>query len=210
MSEMNNSWITKQLSGLSTSFFVINSMGWLGILAFNIITRHPYLETLDQYLGLSSFYVVGYIVSFVVRFAYKRIEVQTNNIAKLGIIVLIISYIFGTIWFWADLGVSILMFGYDRYQQVFAFPNYLIRTFLPWLIMLVWGSLYFIVKFWRQWVVEKNKAREAEILLQESELKLLRYQVNPHFLFNSLNSIRALTLKDPSLVRGMVTELSEF
>ena len=58
---------------------------------------------------------------------------------------------------------------------------------------------------------EKN-AREArlETLIKETELKMLRSQINPHFLFNSLNSISSLTVTDPEKARTMVIKLSDF
>jgi two-component system LytT family sensor kinase len=60
-------------------------------------------------------------------------------------------------------------------------------------------------------LAEKN-AREArlESLVKETELKMLRSQINPHFLFNSLNSISSLTITDPEKARTMVIKLSEF
>lgn len=58
---------------------------------------------------------------------------------------------------------------------------------------------------------EKN-AREArlETIVKETELKMLRSQINPHFLFNSLNSISSLTVTDPEKARTMVVKLSDF
>jgi two-component system, LytTR family, sensor kinase len=58
---------------------------------------------------------------------------------------------------------------------------------------------------------EKN-AKEArlESLIKETELKMLRSQINPHFLFNSLNSISSLTVTDPEKARLMVVKLSDF
>jgi hypothetical protein len=58
---------------------------------------------------------------------------------------------------------------------------------------------------------EKN-AKEArlESLVKETELKMLRSQINPHFLFNSLNSISSLTITDPEKAREMVIKLSDF
>jgi len=58
---------------------------------------------------------------------------------------------------------------------------------------------------------EKN-AKEArlESLVKETELKMLRSQINPHFLFNSLNSISSLTITNPEKAREMVIKLSEF
>ena len=57
---------------------------------------------------------------------------------------------------------------------------------------------------------QKEKAREATTLAQQAQLQMLRYQLNPHFLFNSLNSIRAMILNEPERARQIVTELSEF
>src|SRR5436305_12810445 len=54
------------------------------------------------------------------------------------------------------------------------------------------------------------QATEARILARDAELKALKAQVNPHFLFNSLNSVSALTSIDPSKAREMCILLSEF
>jgi len=60
--------------------------------------------------------------------------------------------------------------------------------------------------------LSEKKAREAQLesLVKETELKMLRSQINPHFLFNSLNSISSLTITDPEKARDMVVKLSEF
>lgn len=55
-----------------------------------------------------------------------------------------------------------------------------------------------------------ESSQKAEILSREAELKALKAQVNPHFLFNSLNSISALTTIDPAKARQMCIALSDF
>ncbi len=63
-------------------------------------------------------------------------------------------------------------------------------------------------------IEESNKAevrvQETSILARDAELKALKAQVNPHFLFNSLNSISALTSADPAKAREMCILLAEF
>jgi LytS/YehU family sensor histidine kinase len=54
------------------------------------------------------------------------------------------------------------------------------------------------------------RALQAGILAREAELKALKAQVNPHFLFNSLNSISALTSVDPARARDMCVLLADF
>ena len=56
----------------------------------------------------------------------------------------------------------------------------------------------------------ESKEGELRILAQDAELRALRAQLNPHFLFNSLNSISALTTLDPARARSMCILLSDF
>jgi two-component system sensor histidine kinase AlgZ len=65
--------------------------------------------------------------------------------------------------------------------------------------------------------VEASRARQLEtrelqtrLMAQQAELRMLRTQVDPHFLFNSLNSVSALTTIDPGAARAMVLELAAF
>jgi hypothetical protein len=55
-----------------------------------------------------------------------------------------------------------------------------------------------------------ESSRRAELLARDAELKALKAQINPHFLFNSLNSISALTSIDPARAREMCIHLSDF
>jgi Histidine kinase len=70
--------------------------------------------------------------------------------------------------------------------------------------------LYFGIEYWRQAADEKEKTRRAVALAHQARLQMLRYQLNPHFLFNALNSIRGMILEDPRRSREMVTELADF
>jgi two-component system sensor histidine kinase AlgZ len=56
----------------------------------------------------------------------------------------------------------------------------------------------------------ESKALELQVLAREAELKALRAQIDPHFLFNSLNSINALVMTDPSAARRMCVLLADF
>jgi sensor histidine kinase YesM len=70
------------------------------------------------------------------------------------------------------------------------------------LVMLLWSALYFSVTKVRQ-------LRQATALLHRTELDALLSQLNPHFLFNAINNIRALILEDPERARTMLATLSD-
>jgi hypothetical protein len=78
------------------------------------------------------------------------------------------------------------------------------------LILAFFSLLYFAVDYWQQYTEQLAKAHQAAALAQQAQLQMLRYQLNPHFLFNALNSIRAMIVEDQGRARQMVTELAEF
>jgi two-component system LytT family sensor kinase len=61
-------------------------------------------------------------------------------------------------------------------------------------MLLMWCSLYFSIKQWQQSSMEKERLLRTESELREARLLALRYQLNPHFLFNSLNAVSTLVL----------------
>jgi hypothetical protein len=77
-------------------------------------------------------------------------------------------------------------------------------------VLLAWSALYLGIKHWQDLQEERERTLRATALATEAQLEMLRYQLQPHFLFNSLNSLRALIAEDPSRAREMVTELAEF
>ena len=79
-----------------------------------------------------------------------------------------------------------------------------------WFKALGLAVLLLIVKHLYDYQLQKRNALQATALANLAQLKLLRYQMNPHFLFNAHNSIRSMILIDKERAWQMVTELSEF
>ena len=75
-------------------------------------------------------------------------------------------------------------------------PWHALVTVWAWsfFILFMWCSLYFSIKQWQQSSMEKERLLRAESELREARLLALRYQLNPHFLFNSLNAVSTLVL----------------
>lgn len=73
-----------------------------------------------------------------------------------------------------------------------------------------WSGVYFGIKYWQKWQTEQENSLQANFLADKAQLEVLRYQLNPHFLFNALNSIRASVDEDSNRAKQMITQLSEF
>lgn len=97
--------------------------------------------------------------------------------------------------------------------------------FSSFLVYLCWTALYFGNKYYYQAQVEFEKGKAAEATTREEQLKrlqaeteaknaqlgMLQYQLNPHFLFNTLNSISALVkLRETGKAQWMITQLGHF
>lgn len=79
-----------------------------------------------------------------------------------------------------------------------------------WFKLLGLVLLLLIIKHLYDYQMQKRNALHATSLANLAQLKLLRYQMNPHFLFNAHNSIRSMILLDKERAWQMITELSEF
>jgi two-component system sensor histidine kinase AlgZ len=72
------------------------------------------------------------------------------------------------------------------------------------------AALHYLLMAFEEARQAERSALELEVLAREAELRALRAQIDPHFLFNALNSISSLTGSDPAAARAMCLELADF
>ncbi len=78
-------------------------------------------------------------------------------------------------------------------------------------LILAWAFLYITLRVYRALQQQTRQALEASAMAHQAQLKMLRYQLNPHFLFNTLNAISTLVLdRDSETANRMVQGLSAF
>jgi two-component system, LytTR family, sensor kinase len=78
------------------------------------------------------------------------------------------------------------------------------------LVLLLWSFFFLVAAHWQDEQAQTEQLLRAAALAHEARLRMLRYQLNPHFLFNALNSIGALAEEAPHRIQRMVGELSGF
>lgn len=74
--------------------------------------------------------------------------------------------------------------------------------------ILVWALIYHLFQYYRRSLESEKQRYRLEARMKEAEYRQLKAQLNPHFLFNSLNSIRALVDENPQRARNAITHLS--
>ena len=71
-------------------------------------------------------------------------------------------------------------------------------------------AFYYLIIYYTNFHDKTLRENELKNLVTQAELKSLKFQINPHFIFNSLNSMSALTTIDPVKARNMILKLAEF
>ncbi len=150
------------------------------------------------FFGLPVYYVVRYNMPS----RKSQFSVVLNHVSALTLVLVA----------WISVGYSILtaLFATDTRYVVFisgTIPYRVISGFLFYALMVVGYYLLLYNRDLQEKILAEIRLNE---LLKEAELTTLRAQINPHFLFNSLNSISALTLSDPANAREMIIKLSDF
>jgi len=124
--------------------------------------------------------------------------------------ILVISIVMSTAWLFLIKLVLRLIFSEDEQYLQLLKQSATIRF---WIAFLLVGCMAMMSLLWysqkEQQEMDARKT-EAEKLARDAELYKLRQQLQPHFLFNSLNSISALTGSQPEKARHMIHQLSEF
>jgi LytS/YehU family sensor histidine kinase len=144
------------------------------------------------YVSLSSA-VFGFVITSVLRYGYRRVmTLPTRRMLALATAMMLLA----TAVYAKVFAEVVFGYCYDcRPSSVFGYIGYFGSALY---VMLSWSGLYFGIKWSQQ-------------LAQEAQLKMLRYQLNPHFLFNTLNAISTLILdREGETANRMVTGLSGF
>jgi len=87
--------------------------------------------------------------------------------------------------------------------------NWIFPAIFVWSVtVFLWSAIYFGVHYFANYQTSKLENLRLAVEAKDAQLRVLLAQVNPHFIFNCLNSLRALIIEDPQRAQTMVTELA--
>lgn len=129
----------------------------------------------------------------------------TRQIISMVLTTVVFSFIYALFIIWA---LQILGWQSEKLQA----KSYLNKVFTNYfgylLFLLIWNFIYFTYHYIDKSRKIKLDTIRLESLVKELELKTIKSHINPHFIFNALNSIRALVDENPGRARTAITELS--
>jgi signal transduction histidine kinase len=149
---------------------------------------------------------IGAAFSLPLRTLYRRLRKRGTSQPATIAVAVIASFVAANAWLLVYDGL-LHWSGALRFEGWAAYSKGVINKSS---VMLAWSALYLGIKHWQELQTERERALAALADAKGAQLQLLRYQLQPHFLFNALNSLRALIGEDTDKARQMVTELSGF
>jgi two-component system LytT family sensor kinase len=151
--------------------------------------------------------ISGFVLSMPMRFIYRRLWGRAPRAIFLGVL--------ATCYITALALRTVINLAYKQFVE----PDWQFKTLFELFggaisttyLLMCWSAFYFGIKYYESQQQQQEAVLKAVALAQESQLKMLRYQLNPHFLFNTLNAISTLILDNQNRTANhAVTRLSEF
>ena len=212
-------WMNWFFADKGRMFWVLQGISWPGFVIFHFFTVSSFVagRNPDSLLYSVASSLIGFLTTSILARPIYRFARRQGPILLLAIV--LTSTIFMAILMGVMKAQTFgILFGnawMDFRGAVLGSSNFmfLIMPDMPANLMLLgsWAGFYFGVNYYLNLRNETQRALVSARLADQAQLKMLRYQLNPHFLFNTLNAISTLVLeKDGKGANAMLTQLSAF
>lgn len=215
----SRAWMNWFFADKGRMFWILQIAGWLGFFALHILSVSSFVagRSPDSLLYSVASSLIGFMTTSILArpiywFARRQGPVVLLAIVLTSTILMAIAmsamkaqtfgFLFGNAWM--DLrGASL---GTTNYLLLIV-PDLPVNIFL----LGSWAGFYFGINYYLKIRSEMDRALQSARLADQAQLKMLRYQLNPHFLFNTLNAISTLVMEqDGKQANSMLTQLSAF
>lgn len=188
------------------AFWNLQTAGWAGYFVLRTLSGFANGLTLSFLVPVAVSTATGYSLTLVMAAVFrmllnlKPIVTWTASIATL----IVAAAVYSMIDAWVFNAIQ-------RPGEAFELRLFAGILFLNSMVVMGWSALYYAINFYLVLEDQADQLSRLETQASTAQLAMLRYQLNPHFLFNTLNSISTLVLlKQTDRANAMLSRLSSF
>lgn len=189
-------------------FWQVQLSGWLIYTVGSFPLKLYAFQTYEAALIISLYREpFGLLISTGLREIYRRIDRQRVSWVRISVLVFLTSVLCGGVDTWIGgvimdaSGVQPGVKGAPVTMGIFCFRA---------ILFFAWSLLYFWIKAWHEARERELRLSRAETRQREAELQMLRAQINPHFLFNALNTVIAGLNREQVVLQSVVQGLADY
>lgn len=194
----------------STLYYLLNGAGWLvygGLIVFLYLNSKEVIDINKAFVNTFGICGIGFLITNFIRYISANQGWTEKSFPQQILFILPTSIISGMLF----IAFSFLIDYINRLStanEAISWVYVLVGIINSSILFLVWQLLYFITKNFRKIRLFQLEQVKSESAIKEFELNNLKSQLNPHFVFNALNIIRALVDEDPAKAKHSINKLS--
>ena len=188
------------------NFWIAQIFGWTMFMLSNLVVQlmagFPFeLMIMNSLVPFGA----GLLVTTSYRFFIKNINWQGSGFGKMMMLTLGSTFLLTSVFLAIVFGFFIWVLKDDE----FSVSNFLSNFMIFFIVMLAWNMIYFCIHYFNNWTRAEVEKWKLAAEMKDAQLGSLKSQINPHFVFNTLNNIRSLILEDKERAREMLLNFSD-
>ena len=193
-------------------FWLLQIGGW-GLYGVAILLALlPYMKWRDALVFRGALTGSCFVASLGLHLICRMLWREKAGAFKIAAVVLsycsVLGYVSAVVAIWTEAKMFPMQWSAEHVSLWLASLNAGVNAAI---VLVAWAALYFGIKHYEQIEEERRRMLTMEASARDAQLRALRYQVQPHFLFNTLNAISTLVVEgNPQAATTMISRLADF
>ena len=192
------------------TYWLYQLFGWGVFVLINMFFAYTFDKFDDVFIyRLLAYIGMGLMYSHIMRYAISKFNLLMQPLQQQLVNFILITVLFA---FLVGISETYIIRSFDLQsggEKKYPVGKIILNNaFYSFLYFFIWNCIYYIYHYIQKSRRQQVDTLKLEALVKELELKTIKSHINPHFIFNALNSIRALIDENPSRARDAITELS--
>jgi len=189
------------------AFWNLQLAGWGGAFLLRALSAIANGQPWDLLVVILITTITGFSISLILSVIYRQLINKQTLVTWTSAVAILL----GAVIIHASIDAWVQGIYYAGIRESTFAQRFIGLSYIPLTLLGGWSALYFAINYFLTIEVQSDRLERLEAQATSAQLAMLRYQLNPHFLFNTLNSISTLVLlKQTEPANAMLTRLSAF